>query len=321
VWDLLCLQTHARYSDDGDVTTGPMPSHTKPALRSVLDHERRPMESFGLVPVPYTRDDIVNGIGLVVSVEDFARLALRAALDTHPGATYPGFQFKALELLNTYSIKSWSRRPFQLDTRPLKDCITDSPASMVAPHGTAGFTKSPERTRSTIWVAATNGFPVRSAEIVCAPRITVVNPAHPDDLFYYDSLFVQWHVPVVGPGRAAITRQKPSRVVPGFSERPRGLVPQQETAAQAVTAEYAYVTRHGSKALAGGSIRTPCDAYHPHVPCDVVALGPTFELIPVCSVIRRADIVPCFDPARYGHVPGLQHNSTRPPLLRMFPRM
>jgi hypothetical protein len=305
------LKTHTRYADDGGVTTGPRPSYCRPGLRRIEDVERRPMTSFltGLQTMP------LDGMGLVDLLDDHARANFRAQCRAHPSDQYPGFEFADLQLATSVFVKSWGCRPFKLDCRPLKQCISDSPWALRCAAGTSNFSKRPERTRATIWCAGVPGVhPTRSCEVVCCARIIVKDIAQPDGpRYYYDTLFVQWHTPVRGALDAPIACMKPACVVPGFSERGLDEV--------VVAEEWDYVVKDGSLALAGGDVRVPADAYHAHIPADVVALGNVFSFVPLSCIVRRADMVPCFGgEALYGSVPGPLAGTTRPPFFRMYPR-
>ena len=271
----------------------------------------------------------LQSVGLVDAMEDDARAKFSAACTRHPVDSYPGFELVELALASSVVVKSWGRRPFKLDTRCLKSCISDSMFSMT--QGTANFTKRPLRTRATIWCAPKPGHAIpRSCEVVCCVRLYVKETAAMDGpSYYYDCLFVQWHVPVRTALEGPLTAMKPSRVVPGFWENPvhddRGVVVDTEeepnAVEEAVASEWDFVCREGSLALAGGAVRQPVDAYHANVPADVVALGMVTELVPLSCVVGRADCVPCVGGEDlYGSVPG-PHQVPRPPFFRMYPRV
>lgn len=315
------VQTHSLHSENGDITTGPLPTYIAPLLRPVEDEERRVMEGYGTGPQKRRLLDIVNDIGLVDELEDFARAALRTQLGIHPGATYPGFVFRSLALYNSYVVKSHGRRPFRLDVRPKKVSVSDSLPAMQA--GMANFTRRASDIRTTVWCAAVDGVhPERSAEIVAVAKVTVSTMADPGVLFWYDAVLVQWHTPVRGYVQDPIASHKPSRVVPGFRERPEPRI-LDETPAERSAAEFEYMLRHGSLSLAGGNVRVPVNAYHDHVPADLVSLGNDVDLVPPRCIVRRADLVPCFgDPHEYGTGPSPpgRPNTPRPPFFRMWPR-
>ena len=150
-------------------------------------------------------------------------------------------------------------------------------------------------------------------------RVTVSTQAAPEDFFWYDAALVQWHVPARGHLQGVITEQKPSRVVAGLQERPGPRNPD-ETPLERSTAEFAHTLLDGSLALAGGNLRVPVNAYHDHVPADVVSLGDVYALVTPRCIVRRADLVPYFgDPLLYGIVVG-PLGVMRPPFYRMWPR-
>jgi hypothetical protein len=311
------VQTHVLHCDDGNVTTGPLPTYVAPPLRLEADVQRRPMEGHGTGATRH----YVDSVPLVDALEDKARAFFVGQLGTYPSATYPGFKYRKFFLYNSYAVRSHGRRSFRLDVRPLKNCITDSFPSLMA--GTGDLTRRPGRTRPTVWCAAVPGVhPERSAEVCCVARIIVSTDAVPEAYSWFDVVLVQWHEPVRGPLQAPITCQKPSRVVARFSERPEPLAPADpETPDARSTAEFAYMLANGSRALAGGSLPIPVNAYHDHVPADVVALGNTFALVTPRCIVRRADVVPIFaNHGDYGTLPGPVVNAQRPPFFRMFPR-
>lgn len=284
------------------------------------------MEGYGTGAAVMRLEDLVHDVGLVDLVEDTARLALRAQLEPYTTASYPGFTFRRLELYSTYVVKSHGRRPFTMNVRPRKSAWSDSVPELEA--ATTNFTKQAPATakRCTVWCAGVPGIrPQRSAEVVAIARVTVSADANPEARFWYDVAFVHWHVPVrhaLQPD--VVTEMKPSRAgPPDFSERPPlppGAPPRVETDDERRRAEFAYVSVHGSRALAASSVRVPVDAYHDHVPADVVGLGLVYALVPPRCIVGRADLVPCYEPDLYGTAPGALPNQQRPPFFRMYPR-
>ncbi len=311
-------QTHTRYSEDGGVTTGPAPSYAAPPLRVEADVVRLPNKGYGTGPQLTYLNAMIQDKGLVDLLGDFSRVTFRALLNTHPNATYPSFYFRQLALYNTFVVKTHGRRAFKLNVRPLKTCISDSIHDLM--EGTGNFTKRVRRTRPTVWCAPVAGaHPQRSGEIICVARITVSTLARPLEYFWYDIVYIQWHVPARGFLEEDVAELKPDRVVKDFQERP-GPVDATETAAQRSLREFAHCLLYGSRALAGGDVAVPVTAYHPRIPCDVVALGKVRSFVTPSAIIGRADMVPCYRPDLYGTVQGDLDNVQRPPMLRMWPR-
>jgi hypothetical protein len=307
-----------------------------PPLRALADVERKPHKGYGTGVVEKHLESLVDDVGLVDDLADASRFALRRILGAHPNDSYPGYVYRQLAFYSSYVIKTWGRRAFSLDTRPLKVCISDTVDDMAGPAGTAHFTKRPVRTRASVWCAAVPGVrPMRSGEVVCAAQVrvqTAAGPgAPPSPLLYYDVLLVQWHAPLRGFLEDPVIAMKPSRVLDPpaadtpatetFSERPAVVAPRVETPEEAAAAEFQYVTRHGSLALAGGPTRIPADAYHAHIPADVVSLSTEYDFVPPGAVIGRADVVHAFVAGLYNTNATLLPNVRFPPLFRMFPRV
>jgi hypothetical protein len=308
-------QTHSLYCEDGQITVGPPPSHGVQPLVPCTDGEP-PLPgayaSFGLVPKVY------SGLDLVTVFHDNAF----AALQTLPGfvsGTYPGHVLHHYRLYSSYILKIVGRRPFKMYCLPIKTNLYDSQYDMGVL--TADFTRLPKRQRPVLWFAPTVDAPRHSAEVHCAIEVTVRlatdTAAAPTGLWTVDLLLTQPHVPV----RVRNT-MKASRVIPGVYERPvdPAAPAPQETCAQTLAAENAYVATHGSRGLYGSTDRSPADAYHGRLGACAVALGHNFHFRAPTAVHSVCDLTPCLKPDRYGTVPLLAGPGSRATGLRGGPR-
>ena len=234
-------------------------------------------------------------------LHDDARVAL-ALLPAFVSNTYPGHVLHQFRLYSSYVMKVVGRHSFTMHCQPLKTALYDSAYDMRVE--TAVFTRLPRRQRPALWFAPTVDKPRHSAEVHCAVEVTVRlatdGPDAASGLWTLDLLLTQPHVPVAPRGG-----MKPSRTIPGLSERPLDPAAPAlaETPDEARAAEDAYVATHGSRGLYGGTDRSPADAYHRRLGACVVALGPAFVFRAPHAVHSVCDLTPCLKPARYGTVP------------------